>query len=223
MHGGSPITRGLVAAAVALALCASMAAAFAPRAAADGAPRPSIVTKYIPFGATRRAQTADYSQRHYHQHTCWLTHPRVVVLHYTAGYTWQSAWYTFAANTAYNGEKPGTSAHFIIAKNGTIIQAVPLSLRARHAIGTNHTSIGIEFVQEGSGHWADQQILARPAQMRAGLRLVRYLQGRFGIATRNVIGHAMANDAPCFRDYTGAVNHAVDWLAQDVRVFRSRL
>ena len=118
-------------------------------------------------------------------------------------------------------------AQFIIAKDGRIYQCLPLSLRGRHAIGMNWTAIGIEFVQEPKAgrdaHWMDRQILARDRQARAGLRLVRYLQLRFHIKTANVIGHAMADDSPYFRDYTGAKNHAGDWYKPEVRMFRARL
>ena len=97
---------------------------------------------------------------------------------------------------------------------------MPLSVRARHAIGMNWKSIGIEFVQEGKsgkdGHWMDHQILNRTKQVRAGLRLVRYLKLRYGITDRNVIGHAMANDSPYFKDYTGIKNAAGDWFAAEV-------
>jgi len=46
---------------------------------------------------------------------------------------------------------------------------------------------------------------------------------RYGIAKKNVIGHAMANDSPYFKDLRGWRNHRSDWLAVDVREFRSRL
>ena len=76
---------------------------------------------------------------------------------------------------------------------------MPLDLRARHAIGMNWTSIGIEFVQEArdgkDGHWMDRQILDRTRQVNAGLKLVRYLKARFGINDGDVVGHAMANDS----------------------------
>ena len=140
---------------------------------------------------------------------------------------WQSAWWTFQNNTAYNHEKPGVSAHFIIAKDGTIYQCVRFYVRARHAIGMNWKSIGIEFAQEAvsgrDGHWMDQQILNRDKQVRAGLRLVRYLQLRYGITNGNVVGHATANNSPYFRDYTGIKNAAGDWYAAEVRKFRARL
>jgi N-acetylmuramoyl-L-alanine amidase len=221
-------------AAAALALCVSLGALVPGLAQASSYAKlkPPITKKLIPFGNARKAQTADYGTHHYHQHTCWLTNPKVIVLHFTAGSNWLSAWNTFAANTAYTStpgkpEKPGVSAHFIVRKDGVIIQAVPLSLRARHAIGMNWKAIGIEFVQEvpsgKNGHWADRQILARKKQIRAGLRLVRYLRARYRIKKANVIGHAMANDSPYFKDYTGAKNATDDWYAKEVRVFRARL
>jgi N-acetylmuramoyl-L-alanine amidase len=229
-------TISLVAIAVA-AVLAAIAIAAAPAFAAGSAastppPKPPITKKFIAYGDGRKAQMADYSQRHYHQHAWKLTRPKAVVLHHTAGATWQPAWWTFANNTAYESipgkpEKPGVSAHFIIDKDGTIYQCVPLSVRARHAIGMNWSSIGIEFVQEGrsgkDGHWMDRQILARPAQANAGLRLVRYLQARFGIKKRDVVGHATANDSPYFKEYTGIKNAAGDWFAPEVRAFRARL
>jgi beta-N-acetylhexosaminidase len=196
-------------------------------AATTTATKPPVVKKYIRFGDSRKAQTAGYSRRHYRQDTYWLTSPRAVVLHHTAGADWQSAWYTFDANTVYRGEKPGVSAQFIIDKDGTIYQCMPLNLRARHCIGMNWKSIGIEFVQEPQagkdGHWMDRQVLNRAKQVNAGLRLVRYLKARFGIVNADIVGHAMANDSRYFRDYTGARNGAGDWYATEVRVFRSRL
>jgi hypothetical protein len=240
-------TRVTFLAAMALALCASLLAAVALATAASGAtpsplattarsaaPRPPITVKYISFGAKRKAETATYNRRHYgaKQNTYVLTHPKVVVLHFTAGADWQSAWNTFNADRKYMStpglwEYPGTSAHFVVCKNGTIIQCVPLNLRARHAIGLNYTSVGIEIVQEvpsgRTGHWADQQILNRPRQIAAVLKLVRYLQGRFQIKTSNVVGHAMANSSPYFRDITGARNATGDWVKQDVLQVRARL
>ena len=230
-----------LAAVAALALSAGLSAATLLGAAVAPAPaaattasatRPPITVKLIPFGDARKAQMADYSRRHYRQHTWTLTAPKAIVLHHTAGADWQSAWNTFAANTAYASipgqpEKPGVSAHFIIGKDGTVYQCVPLAVRARHAIGMNWKSIGIEFVQEPrsgkDGHWMDQQILARAAQANAGLRLVRYLRARFGIRKSDVVGHATANGSPYFKDYTGIKNAAGDWFAPEVRAFRARL
>ena len=167
---------------------------------------------------------AAYSKRHYGVATSRLR-PRVIVLHFTANNSYSATWNTFASNAANRGEKPGTCAHFVIEKSGRIHQLVPLTVRCRHTVGLNHVAIGIEMVQETgpSAHWADQQILHRPRQVHAALRLVRWLQARFHIATRDVIGHAMANRHRLFRDLEGWRNDHVDWQAADVRAFRRRL
>jgi N-acetyl-anhydromuramyl-L-alanine amidase AmpD len=183
-----------------------------------------MVRDLIPYGATRRRQMAAYSKRHYGTWS-WRLHPRVIVLHYTAGSTYAGARAVFAANAPNLGELPGVAAHFVVDKDGTIYQLVPLGVRVRHAIGLNDRAIGVEMVQEGGSgaRWADAQILARKAQMRSALRLVRYLQARYGIRRRDVIGHAMANDSPFFHDLLGWRNDHTDWQAADVRIFRVRL
>jgi hypothetical protein len=222
-------TISLIALAVA-AILAAIAIIAAPAFASTAAPKPPIVKKFIAYGAGRKAQTADYNQRHYHQHTYVLSKPRAVVLHHTDGADWQSAWNTFDANTAYviNGvkEKPGVSAQFIIAKDGTIIQTMPLTYRARHCIGMNWVSFGIEFCQESAGHdghWMERQILSRTKQVNAGIKLVRWLQYKYGIKTSDVVGHATANGSRFFMDKTGIKNGAGDWYSAEVKTFRSRL
>ena len=81
------------------------------------------------------------------------------------------------------------------------------------------------MVQEaGRGsHWADRQILHRDRQIHAALHLVGWLKQRFGIKMRDIIGHAMANDSPYFKDLQGWRNDHTDWLRRDVRTFRHRL
>jgi N-acetylmuramoyl-L-alanine amidase len=65
----------------------------------------------------------------------------------------------------------------------------------RHTVGLNWTAIGIEHVGV-----ADAQVLANRRQLAASLRLTRMLQGRHGIATRNVIGHAESLSSPFHRE-----------------------
>ena len=68
-----------------------------------------------------------------------------------------------------------------------------------------------------------QQILARPAQIDAVLRLVRELQARYGIGAGDVIGHAMANGHRLFVDKLGWRNDHTDWSAASIAVLRQRL
>ena len=188
------------------------------------APQPAIVQSPIPYGATRRREMAAYSKRHYGVATSRLK-PRVIVLHFTAVNSYSATWNTFAADTSNLGEKPGTCSQFVIEKSGRIHQLVPLNVRCRHTVGLNHVAVGIEMVQETgpSSSWADRQILHRPRQLHAALRLVRWLQARYHIAKRDVIGHSMANHHRLFKDLEGWRNDHTDWLAPDVRAFRRRL
>ena len=180
-----------------------------------------IIADPVPFTAQRRRQTAAYSLRHYGQCT-WQLHPQVIVLHWTAGSSYEGAHAVFASDAPDLGELPGDVAHFIIAQNGRIYQQLSTQIRGRHAIGLNWVAIGIEFVQvQGcSSHWADLQILQRIRQIDAGLALVDYLCQRYPIKVKNVIGHAMANDSPFFKDLEGWKNDHTDWQHQDVLRFR---
>lgn len=214
--------RNWAAALIAVAAAAGPAALGAPPAEA---PKPAIAKDRISYGGERREQMAAYSRRHYGEAKWRLRDPDAIVLHLTAGDSYASAWHTFESNAPNNGERPGVCAHYVVKKSGTIAELVPPRIRCRHAIGLNHRSLGIEMVQEagrGAG-WADRQILARKRQLRASLRLVRWLQARFQIKTTDVIGHSMANDSPYFKDRQGWRNDHSDWLRRDVRVFRKRL
>jgi hypothetical protein len=153
--------------------------------------RPDIVWAPIPYGDTRKRQMARYSARHYGERTWRLEGPEVIVQHYTVGTTWEGAWNLFAANTEHNGESPGTCAHFLIHSDGTIRQLVPLWVRCRHAVGMNHTSIGIEHVGT-----SDRMVLDDRDQMRASLRLTAWLMARYGIEIGNVIGHRESLGSP---------------------------
>ena len=113
-----------------------------------------------------------------------------------------------------------------MAQSGDVWQIVSASVMCRHTIGLNDKAIGIEIVQRAQGngsHWADQQILDRPAEIGAVLALVRSLQRTYGISASTSVGHATANEAPQFRDLEGWRNDHTDWQAQDVLEVRRRL
>jgi N-acetyl-anhydromuramyl-L-alanine amidase AmpD len=194
---------------------------------ASAAIKPPIKQNPIVFGAKRQAETAAYCKRHYHLDSA-LLYPKVIVLHFTAGNDWRSAWNLFAQDIpdAELHELPGPASHFIIDQQGVIHQVIPLKYRGRHTFGLNYTAIGIEFAQATgpSASWADQQILGRTKQINAGLRLVKWLMAKYHIKVTNVIGHSMAHTSPYYKDYgpTKIPDHS-DWQKADVRTFRSRL
>jgi zinc carboxypeptidase/N-acetylmuramoyl-L-alanine amidase-like protein len=187
--------------------------------------RPPLDVDPIPYGHQRKHEMAAYSKRHYGKRRWRLRHPRVIVLHFTGGPTYRSAWGTFASNAPNMGELPGVCSHFVVGKNGRIHRLVRPGIRCRHAIGLNHRAIGVEMVQEGgrSSHWADRQILHRHRQINAAVHLVGWLKQRFGIRMRDVIGHAMANHSRYFKDLEGWRNDHTDWRRRDVLEFRHRL
>ncbi|MDP9293309.1 MAG: N-acetylmuramoyl-L-alanine amidase, partial [Actinomycetota bacterium] len=155
--------------------------------------RPRIVSRPIPFGADRRRQMRAYARRHYGLDTERLTDPKVIVEHFTASDTFASAYSTFASNAPDPElhELPGVCAHFVVDRDGTIYQLVSLGLMCRHTIGLNHVAIGIEHVGR-----SDAEILGRPRQLAASLRLTRWLRDRYGIRRRDVIGHAESLSSP---------------------------
>ena len=184
--------------------------------------RPPIVWKPIPFGAARRAETAAYAERHYGLDTWRLVRPHVIVEHYTAGPTFSSAWSTFAADRPDSelGELPGTCAHFVVDRDGTIYQLVRLDTICRHTVGLNWTAIGIE--QVGT---SDAQILHDPRQLAASMRLTAWLMSRFHIALGNVIGHNESLTSPYHRELYArwrCQTHG-DWNRSDMDVYRRKL
>ena len=191
-------------------------------APAAAPPRPPIVPKPIPFGAQRKAETAAYARRHYGLDTWRLERPRVIVEHYTASESFASAYSTFAADVP-DGELhelPGTCAHFVIDKDGTIYQLVSLTTICRHTVGLNYTAIGIEHVGT-----SDAEILGNPRQLAASLRLTAWLMGRYGIQLRNVIGHNESLTSPYHHERYASwrcQTHG-DWSRKDMSVYRARL
>jgi beta-N-acetylhexosaminidase len=184
-------------------------------------PKPHIVWKPIPFGAKRKAETAQYAQRHYGVDS-YVLHPRVIVEHYTATTTFSSAYNTFAADVpdAELHQLPGTCAHFIIDRDGTIYQLVPLTIMCRHTVGLNYVAIGIEHVGTSDG-----EILSDAAQMRSSLALTAWLVQRYHILLRNVIGHNESLTSPFHKELYApwrTQTHG-DWRHADMNVYRARL
>lgn len=160
------------------------------------APPPAIHQDPIPYPAQRRTQMRRYAERHYGIRS-WRLRPRVIVQHDTANTSYRATWSTFAANAPDPelGELPGTCAHFVISRRGGIRQLVPLTTMCRHTVGLNHVAIGIEHVGT-----SDAAVMGNRRQLRASLRLTRWLQARFAIRTRDVIGHSESLRSPHHRE-----------------------
>jgi N-acetylmuramoyl-L-alanine amidase-like protein len=184
-------------------------------------PKPHIVWKPIPYGATRRAEMASYAKKHYGIDS-WMLHPRAIVEHVTATGSFSSVYNTFARDVpdAELHELPGTCAHFVIDRDGTIYQLVALNIMCRHTVGLNYTAIGIEHVGTSDG-----EVLGDAAQMRSSLALTVWLMWRFTIPLANVIGHNESLSSPLHKELYApwrCQTHG-DWLHADMVAYRERL
>jgi beta-N-acetylhexosaminidase len=169
----------------------------AVRALARAVAPARVVQRPIPYGDERKGDMRAYARRHYGIDDHRLVSPRVIVQHYTVTDTFQPVYDTFAPNRpdVELGELPGVCSHYVIDRDGTVYQLVPTSIMCRHTVGLNYTAIGIEHVGR-----SDAQVLGNRLQMAASLRLTRMLQGRYGISTRNVIGHNENRTSPFHRE-----------------------
>jgi N-acetylmuramoyl-L-alanine amidase len=111
--------------------------------------------------------------------------PNLVVVHHTGSSTLESALRTLTDRAR------GVSAHYLIDRDGRILQLVDERHRAWHAGASrwggisdvNSASIGIELVNNGDEPFPDRQIVSL-------ITLLDDLTDRHHIPPRNVIGHA---------------------------------
>lgn len=197
---------------------AAQALAAAPRPV----PRPAIVARPIPFPASRRAETVAYARRHYGLSTWRLRRPRVIVEHLTGSTTFGSAFATFAPDVR-DGELhelPGLCAHFVVDRDGTIYQLVPLTVVCRHTVGLNWTAVGIEHVGTSAAG-----VLGNRRQLAASLRLTLWLVQRLRIEPRDVIGHAESLTSRYRRERVASLRCQThgDWTRAEMDRYRVRL
>ena len=110
--------------------------------------------------------------------------PKVVVLHWTAGPTARSAFWTFYSPRRARKDphhQLNLSVHFIVDRDGTIYQLMPTDRIGAHVVGLNHVAIGIENVGDRR-RWPLTQ-----AQVTANIALVRFLAQKHDLT--RLIGH----------------------------------
>ncbi len=111
--------------------------------------------------------------------------PNLVIIHHTAQDSLQETIRTFSL------KKTQVSSHYVIGKNGKVIQMLNDYLRAWHAgagswgksTDINSTSIGIELDNNGEEPFSD-------AQINSLLLVLAKLKKDYNIPTQNFIGHS---------------------------------
>jgi len=189
---------------------------------AAGPPRPPIAWTPIPFPAVRKREMAAYARRHYGLDTYRLRHPRVIVEHLTENSSVSATINTFAPDVPDSElhELPGVCAHFVVGRDGRVFQLVPLGLMCRHTVGLNWTAIGIEHVGFVPG-----DVLGNARQRRASLQLTTWLRCRYGIAVKNVIGHAESLSSPYHHEHVARLKTQThgDFPTSSMRSYRKAL
>lgn len=149
-----------------------------------------IIDRPIIFNENRVKMTKKYIDDHYKMivDNIEIT-PKIIVIHYTFIPTTEGSFQAF-----YNEELPNTradlkkesllnvSVQFLVSPEGHIYRLMPENHMARHVIGLNYNSIGIENVGG-----TKNSPLTR-AQIRANKFLVEYLSEKHPI--EYVIGHS---------------------------------
>jgi N-acetylmuramoyl-L-alanine amidase len=184
--------------------------------------RPQIKRWLIPFPPKRKHEMAAYSKRHYGERSWRLRRPRVIVEHFAEAGAAAAVYNTFAPDLPDPElhELPNVCAHFVVSSSGRIFRLVNLRTRCRHTVGLNWTAIGIEHTG-----FSDADVLGNRRQLRASLRLTRYLRCRFRIELRNVIGHAESLGSPYHRERIASLRRQThgDWNHRSMRVYRHKL
>ncbi len=184
--------------------------------------RPPIRSHPIPYSAERKSDMAAYAKRHYGIDRYRLRDPHVIVEHIAVAGSARTVWNTFAPNQPDPElhELPGVCAHFVVSARGRIQQLVPLKLMCRHTVGLNYTAIGIEHVG-----FSDGDLLGNRRQLRASLRLTRWLRCSRGIRIRDVIGHNESLSSPYHRERVRRLRDQThgDMTRRSMRKYRRKL
>jgi beta-N-acetylhexosaminidase len=151
-----------------------------------------IIDKPINFGQERIDMTKEYIQTHYGftVDTIEIV-PKIIVLHWTADMSFKKSFNRLKPQKLFSDRKDivkasalNVSAHFLIKRDGTVYRLMPENWMARHVIGLNYSTIGVENVG-GKGNKKDD---LTKAQLQANIALVRYLKEKYP-TINTMIGH----------------------------------
>ncbi len=151
-----------------------------------------IIDKPIDFGQERIDMTKAYIKKHYGFKVDNIEiEPKIIVLHWTAEMNFDKSFKRLQPQKLFSDRKDiakasalNVSSQFLVDRDGTIYQLMPENWMARHVIGLNYYSIGVENVG-GEGNKRDD---LTPAQLKSNIALVRYLKEKYPTITY-LIGH----------------------------------
>ena len=151
-----------------------------------------IIQTPIPFSQKRIDLTKEYIKIHYKKDVDNIKIiPKIILVHHTAINSYEDSLSRFTSEALPSRRKDissvrpsaNVSSHFMVERDGTIHQLMPLDFMARHVIGLNYNSIGIENV---GGENSEDNLTQ--AQLEANIYLVQYLQKKFK-TLKYLVGH----------------------------------
>jgi N-acetylmuramoyl-L-alanine amidase len=166
-----------------------------------------IINKPIIFNELRIDLTKEYILKHYGLKVKDIKIiPRIIVIHWTTNNDFEGSYRRFI-NPTLSSDRPdiqkasalNVSAHFMVKRDGTIYRLMDETSMARHIIGLNYSSIGIENV--GGEKNIDN---LTSAQLEANIELIDYLTHKYR-TIKYLIGHF---------EYTNFTEHPL-WLEKD--------
>lgn len=122
-----------------------------------------------------------------------------VVLHYTTSSNIEGTISHFKKGIVRNGKLIRTSAHYIVGRDGELVQMVNDSHASWHAGSStmNKRSIGIEHVAQPGDRLT-------PQQSATSIQLIRWLLEEYNIPRKNVIPHDHVKSTSCPGDLFSA-------------------
>jgi N-acetyl-anhydromuramyl-L-alanine amidase AmpD len=150
-----------------------------------------IINKPVEFSDKRIDLTKEYIARHYHLEVENIEIiPKIIVLHWTAVGDFNKCYEIFNRQVL-GSNRPilggagqvNVAIQFLVDRDGAVYRLMPENHMARHCIGINYNSIGVENVggQGGIDDLTDEQL-------EANINLVKYLKKKYN-TIEYLIGH----------------------------------
>jgi N-acetylmuramoyl-L-alanine amidase len=137
--------------------------------------------------------TVQYNKENYGINSYRLDTPRIVVVHYTAIDDLDATLNLFkqdhiASSRDYikDFSSLNVGIHYVVAKDGHIFHLMPDTVVARHLIGFNHVSLGIENIAKDSSGLTNEQV-------ESDAKLVEFLVRKYP-TIKYMIAHHEYND-----------------------------
>lgn len=155
-----------------------------------------IVKKLLPYKEWDD-EYAEYFQSHYNDSALELK-PKMIVLHYSRTQDFNTLWWTYINGGTYESKPGHLSTHFVVDRDGTIYQLMPLERRARGTYGVNHVAISIDIIGKN-----ENELLNNHKQMKVAFALVKWLARRYKLGSAAILAHSeVAQGKSLVPDYT---------------------